>query len=333
MKEIEVLFLSKCRMSSTKLNEADGRYQDYTQSPRLFLRHQLLRVRHVPIRGTQMAANWISKLFPTPKPNGRCIVKTIHGLKMLVDPVADQGIEPVIFSTGTYEEGTLSALRVFLRQGGTFFDVGANIGLMTLFAAKHLGSSGQVVAFEAMPSTFELLRQNIGLNNLSHVNAVNMAIGSGRATAEIFDDLELRRGAASLVRSSETAGGISIPVISLDEYVSENQISDVTCIKIDVEGWELEVLRGAKSLLSRSDSPICIIECSRDRPMKEGTVEDLFEFLTSVNEYRLYRLVRGKERPSQLRGIGGERLPDHDNVFGLLPSHLAKLPAEIFARH
>jgi FkbM family methyltransferase len=300
---------------------------DLTRSLRMFLRHRLIGIRDIPIRGTRRLSKLAEGLIGPPQVKGLCIVKTIHGFKMLVDPVTDHGVERSIFSAGTYERGTLHALDGFLSNGGTFIDVGANVGLMTLFAAMKLRSSGHVVAFEAMPSTFEILWKNIELNGFSNVTAVNVAVGSATSTAEIFDDREMRRGAATLLRPSQGVHGWKVPITSLDEYLTANSVNDVTCVKVDVEGWELEVLRGAPATLHREKPPIWIFECSRQHAMFAGSVEDLYDMFMETKSYQVYRLARGKERPSRMVRIAKHELPNHDNIFCLTPEHVSKLPA------
>ena len=93
--------------------------------------------RHLPIHGTSRVARILCKLVPTPNPKGPCVVKTIHETTILVDPLLSrEGLEMSIFLYGTYEEGTLKIINHILREGGTFIDIGANIGLMSLYAAK-----------------------------------------------------------------------------------------------------------------------------------------------------------------------------------------------------
>ncbi len=95
-------------------------------------------IRYLPIRGTFKTTNLLAKIAPKPNPKGLCIVKTVHGFKMLVDPVLDKGLERALFNYGTYEAGTLKLMNDILRDGDTFIDIGANIGLMSLHAGKIL---------------------------------------------------------------------------------------------------------------------------------------------------------------------------------------------------
>lgn len=271
----------------------------------------------------------LAKFFPYPKPKGPCIVKTLHGFSILVDPILDKGIERPIFYNGTYEYGTMKIMNYIL-NGGTFIDIGANIGLMSLHASKILNYRGKVLSFEPLLSTYNILLKNIARNNLRNIKAINIAIGSTNGIVEIFDN-KVTRGSSSIIKINQTASSHRVPIKCLDTYLDENHFDSINCIKIDVEGWELEVLKGAAKTLSGPDAPICIIECSRLHPTFGGDIRDIYTFLCNINSYRIFRLERGKEKPSKLIQINSkDNLPKHDNLFCFLPEHIKRLPSRIF---
>jgi FkbM family methyltransferase len=223
-------------------------------------------------------------------------------------------------------------MNYILKENDFFIDIGSNIGLMSLHAAKILGGSGRVLSFEPQPSTYDILRKNIKLNHFANIEAVNIAIGSTNGTVDIYDNMEINRGSASLIKPNHTESSNQISIKSLDKYLEEHRINcNINCIKIDVEGWELEVLKGANKTLSGLNAPICIIECSTLHPTYGGARQDIYTFLRNANSYRIFRLARGKEIPSKLIEIGHkEDLPKHDNLFCLLPAHISELPSHIF---
>jgi FkbM family methyltransferase len=306
-------------------------HNDYSKRKGLNLCHKLTRIRNLPIPSSRRIVSLFAKLLPTPKPTGLCIVKTLHGFSILVDPILGKGLERSIFFNGTYEEGTLKIMNGILRDEDTFIDIGANIGLMSLHAAVILNGRGKVLSFEPLSSTYNLLMQNIKLNNLENIEAVNMAIGSTNGIVDIWDNTIINRGSSSIIKPHQTAAGHRILIKCLDTYLEEHHIDSITCIKIDVEGWELEVLKGAANTLSGADAPICIVECSTLHPTYGGDNRDIYSFLCNINSYRLFRLIGGKERPSKLIEIESkDDLPKHDNLFCFLPEHIKRLPGRIF---
>jgi FkbM family methyltransferase len=302
-------------------------YPDFSAHIGLRLAHQVSRLRRERTFGAVALGQIVGRLFPRPMASGPCVVKTIHGHLMIVDPVFDSGVERTLFDEGTYEEGTLRILENLLPAGGLFVDVGANIGLLTLHAAKILGARGHVLAFEPVPATYEILRKNIEINGYD-VTAVRMALGSTSGTAEIYDNLTANRGSSSLLPPDRPRAGHVTRVERLDEVLARRPAREkVACIKIDVEGWELEVLKGATGTLAGSEAPWCIVECTDYHPLHGGTPEDLFDFFRGINTYRIFRLEAGKSTVSRLVEIlrSGD-LPEHDNLFCMLQQHVDLLP-------
>jgi FkbM family methyltransferase len=307
-------------------------YTDRSKDIRLRLSHELNRLRYVSIPGAGRAIRLLARMIPRPTPSGPCVVRTIHGFLMTIDPVVDSGIERTLFDHGTYEEGTLRVMTYLLRAGGTFVDVGANIGVMTLHAASTLAGNGRVLAFEPLPSTYDILRRNLELNGFGNVEAVRMALGSTSGIAEIFDNMAANRGSSSLIAPDPADGGHETPIERLDDYLAARpETGRIACVKIDVEGWELEVLKGATETLSAAGAPSCIVECSHFHPTQGGSPRQIFDFFREVNPYRIFRLQAGKERPSRLVEIlHVEDLPEHDNLFCLMPEQLDDIPGSLF---
>ena len=307
------------------------RYNDYSKHIFLNLRHKLTYIREIPFKGSERIASFLAKFIPIPKPKGPCIVKTLYGFSVLVDPILDKGIERPIFYQGTYENGTMKIMNNVFKKGGAFIDIGANIGLMSLHASRIIGNRGDVLSFEPLSDTYNILLQNIALNKVSNIKAINIAIGSTNGVVEIFSGAKINRGTSSLIRTNQTQSSHKVPIITLDTYLDENPIGSITCIKIDVEGWELEVLKGAAKTLSSPNAPICIIECSHTHPPFGGDVQDIYDFLCNINDYKIFRLAKGKEKSSKLIQIKSkDSLPEHDNLFCFLPRHFKRLPRGIF---
>jgi len=253
------------------------------------------------------------------------IVPTTLGFRLLVDPIKDKGLENILYHHGIYEAGTLYILRNILNPQDIFFDVGANIGLMSITASTVVGNKGHVYSFEPLKDICDIIQINIKINEIQNISVYNKALGSKKDRKPIFEHGEIR-GSASLIKTEYNDREHIIEIDTVDNFISENKIEKVKAIKIDVEGWELEVLKGSNNLLSSIDAPIIIIEYSNLHPVHNGCLIDIYNFLLAVNKYEIYKLKRGKEVVSPLVKIETDKqLPEHDNLFCFLPSHKGKV--------
>ena len=295
-----------------------------------FLRHRIISTFHdLDIRGVRKIAHFLPRLL-LPKPGRAAAIKTLYGFYLNIDPLNDDGIDESIYYTGTYEKGTLWVLKQILSEGNIFVDVGANIGLMSILASSLVKKSGKVVAFEPNPVTMEILKENIALNNLSNIEISEYAIGSSDKTSRLYQRKDQNRGCASLIETEFEADIYDIQVIPLSSYFNQHDTIDL--IKIDIEGFELEALIGAREFLLGNSPPKLILECSE---MRKNTSHSgfggLYEFLTGLNQYRLFKSKGGKGRVSRLIEIRTQSdMPQHDNIYCFTRKHLSEIPGNIF---
>lgn len=259
-----------------------------------------------------------------PSPKGKAICKVPYGFSLIVDPIVDKGVERNIYFNGGYEYGTLEIMKKILDKDDVFIDVGSNVGLMTLAASSFVGSGGVVYSFEPYPETYQILSENLILNKTQNVRIYNLALGAESGKASIYSNMVVNRGSSSLLKPSHLdAKGEAVDIIALDEFIEKEEIKKIKMIKVDVEGWELEVFLGARKLLSSKAAPIICFEYSEDIVNRKAQKQDLYEYIRSVNEYHIFRLEYGKEYSSKLVPITSRaQLPKHDNLFCLLPVHL-----------
>ncbi len=263
------------------------------------------------------------------QPSHKMIIKTLYGFKMMIDPVNDNGVERAIYYTGTYEAGTLHVFDHLLKPGDVFFDIGSNIGLMAIFAAKKTGDTGVVHSFEPEPETFKILQQNCSLNHLRNIQLNNIALGSEEREGIIYPNMDINRGASSLVRQDNSAGK-TVWISTLDQYLEKNKVHPIKLMKIDIEGYELEMLKGAAHLLRSTAAPILCVEYS-EVVVHSGVVQDLYDFIISINQYRIFKLMKSKEDVGKLQEVfTKQEMPVHDNVFCFLPQHLSVVDPAIF---
>lgn len=146
-------------------------------------------------------------------------------------------------------------IRRYCRAGDTVVDVGANIGSLSLAAAAVVGTGGRVVAIEPHPTVFKYLCSNVKLNSTLVLEPLNVALGDEPGTLR-FSDL-----ASDNYNAIDETGALEVPVSTLD-ILFKDCSERVRLLKIDVEGYEEFVFRGAGALLARTD---CILYESWDR--------------------------------------------------------------------
>jgi hypothetical protein len=141
----------------------------------------------------------------------------------------------------------------------TFLDVGANIGQYTLLASGLVGESGHVHGFEPNARTFSVLESNLSINNLANAAITRCEVGA------------------------ESVASQPVPRVSLDDYVRQRRIEHVDLIKIDIDGGELDVLRGARQLLSSAHPPQLIVEFAESNQTPLGhSCAEMADFLRGL---------------------------------------------------
>jgi FkbM family methyltransferase len=154
---------------------------------------------------------------------------------------------------GTYEPELQSAIRDLVQEGGVAYDVGANIGYISLLLARKLGPGGRVFAFEALPANLERLETNLRLNNLvTQVEVVPVAVVDREGTVNFWVGPS---GGMGKAEGSEGRKGvdyksaIQVKGISLDEFVFRDGRRPPQVVKMDIEGGEVMALPGMRRLL------------------------------------------------------------------------------------
>lgn len=186
------------------------------------------------------------------------------------------------------EPKVFAALKERAKAGGVVLDIGANVGVYSLLMARWVGPTGKVYAFEPAPQTLQDLRDHVAINKMSkHIEVVDQAVSDQKGEAVFYahstsGENSLNPGFAK--RLSE-AQAVKVPVTTVDEFCEKNKIAP-TLLKIDVEGFEIHVLRGAQETLLRH-RPSLVIEM---HPMfwKEigVTIEEIRIFFSKL-DYRI----------------------------------------------
>ena len=281
------------------------------------LRHRFIStLRDMDVKGIRRLSVVLPKvLLPAVERAGKLIIQTLHGVKLLIDPAKDNGVELALYQTGTYEKGTIQLLGDFLKQGSIFMDIGANIGLMSTIASKIVGEKGRVYAVEANPKTIEVLRHNCAINLCENIEILPIALASDKGSAILYENWNVNRGGASLISQGDEHG-LTVSKERLDDLFSPD--SPVHLVKIDVEGFELEVLKGGIAWF-KTQQPVFIIEVSTQRSNQEGaTPESIMSFVANFGNYSFYKQKGTKERRGKLVSVtSAQDLPEHDNLIAI----------------
>jgi FkbM family methyltransferase len=208
--------------------------------------------------------NWLRRAL-TPAYNvllyalslGRGVPRAFNGEEFLVDP----RVRHLLLEH--HEPAVARYLRDRVRAGDICMNVGANLGLYALPLARWCGPAGRVIAFEANPRTAAILTRHVRMNALeTRVRVEAIAVGAVSGRAELFDTRPgsgiSRIGAAHPYYGADMSPSIEVPIVSLDEYCAAKRVSPDWLV-IDVEGFEFEVLRGARETILKRRSGLSIL--------------------------------------------------------------------------
>ena len=167
-------------------------------------------------------------------------------------------------------------------------DIGAHIGLYTIMASKHVGPNGKIVAIEANPDNFEMLNRNVKLNQLTNITNLNCAVYSQETRIKLYlaGEGSNRTKYNTLIAERANEGKekfVEVNADTLDHLMQLQGISEVNWIKIDVEGAELEVLKGAVNIISRSKDISLLIEIHNLAGSNSTLYEPIIQFLSLHN--------------------------------------------------
>ena len=179
------------------------------------------------------------------------------------------------WATGVWERKTWLGLAEHIPKNGVFVDVGAHIGYYSLKAASLVGPGGRVLAVEPNPETVRRLRANIRESGASEVVVEPVACSDSDGMLEFFAANEENAGASSLSKANAAQAGpvahsYRVRARRLDDIVRESGVSRVDVMKIDVEGAELLVLKGAGDTLDRFH-PVVAVELIEEQLKRMGT--------------------------------------------------------------
>ena len=193
------------------------------------------------------------------------------------------------FWLGTFETKERATFEKAVRRGNVVFDIGASAGFYTLLACVLAGERGKVFAFEPLPSNVSFLKSHLKLNGITNATVIEAAVAEHDGTARFETTANPSMGFLS------PRGSLEVKTVSLDELVSRGEIPAPDCMKIDVEGAEVSVLRGAKGLLAHHSPAILL--ATHGRPQHQ----ECLQFLTSLG-FTVKVLSDGPNARGEMRG-------------------------------
>jgi FkbM family methyltransferase len=211
--------------------------------------------------------------------------------------------------------------RSLLRPGDIVFDVGANIGLWAMGAAHRVASQGMVHAFEPAPANYRRLCHHARFNALAQIRCRQLAVSNCSGKATFYESGTDNSGLGSLAQRGESESAIEVETVTLDGYCQSEKIQRVDFIKVDVEGGESLVFRGATGLLSRPDAPILMFEASEDLAVRFGSSTASLKLFLAECGYEFFR-----PRGSKMEAVRSDGTHEFEDLFALKPYHRREYP-------
>ena len=206
------------------------------------------------------------------------VTATIDGIRYNLD--LGEMIDSNVLLLGGHEPRTMATVRRCVSNGDTALDIGANAGYYTLPLAQFVGPTGRVVAFEPTEWAYEKLQVNIGLNDFTNIRTEKLALSDSAGRREVASSETAFRASWPLEGRPHSRPVELVEFVRLDDYVGEN-VASVDFMKVDVDGFELRVLRGAVETLRRF-RPILLVEIGKATEAEVG--DDPLELVRLLDE-------------------------------------------------
>jgi FkbM family methyltransferase len=243
------------------------------------------------------------------------------GATASIDAPRHRGLADEFDRMGAYEPETTALCHALLRPGMVAIDVGANVGYFTVLFADIVGPQGYVLSFEPCRSTCTILRHNVAKNAFRHVHVVHAAVTHTTGKIQLYYSTSEETHSIGRIEST-TEAAETVAAWALDVYVDQVPLSRLDLLKIDVEGADLDVLRGARALLAKH-RPYVIVEASEMSSTFGYKPNALSAFLEQAG-YRVLAI----EQPDPLAWSGDLRGDVSSNLLAV-PQEKAEIIVEL----
>ena len=193
-----------------------------------------------------------------------------------------------LYFYGTHDERyVLTKFLKIIKPGDICWDIGANIGFYTCLLASQVKDTGAVVAFEPAARTSGYLQENVSLNEFTNVTVVNKGLGDNREQRQLYySEAALAEGTASLKYANGRAASEYVILDTIDNLIGK--LPPPNFIKIDVEGYQLEVLRGGEHFL-KTHAPLLMAELKDVGNTNRDDFSEIEKYITDLG-YSLYEI-------------------------------------------
>jgi FkbM family methyltransferase len=204
---------------------------------------------------------------------------------------ADNYIEWAILSNGTYEDEINKLIRVSLKSGKNALDIGGNIGLQSIRMSQCAGDNGKVFAFEPLSYLQKKFKRNVLLNKADNITLLPYALSDTEGEGDFtIDEKSWNQGTFSLSNKAEGTEKQHVIIKVGDNLPEITRLNSLDLVKIDVEGFEYQVLKGLKQTLQKH-KPRIIFEYDSNYWANTGQqIAECYSFLKSLN-YTIYQIT------------------------------------------
>lgn len=249
-------------------------------------------------------------------------IKLVPGVKIRCHP--DSYSAAAVLYCGLYDYDEMNFLLRYLHPEDSILDIGANVGVYTLLAASKI-QAGSVHSFEVLPKNYARLQENLRLNQFCQVKTYQIAVSDQPGTV----GLNLAEGdSMPFITHSETNKTITVPTDTLDNLLQNQFVTNLTLVKMDIEGAELLALKGAASLLKQQRPYVWILEINDSVSNFGHRKQDIVAFVHSYG-YSLYRYSADTNQVSPIsleQQQGNNVLAIADSALDFVRDRLAETP-------
>lgn len=244
--------------------------------------------------------------------HGHKITAEVNQFSMRLD--LRETIQRLMF-LGMYEPEQTAWFKQCLRPGDAIIDVGASFGYYTTLGATLVGPSGKVFAFEPSPVASQVIEEAIKDAAVHNILLTKAAVGREKGSASLFLPTTKYLHSPSILQSDPTFVPIQVPVIALDQFEPVLNVPKIKLVKMDVEGYEPDVLEGMKNLIKEKRVENIICEFNSGWLKRNATTSE--QLLKRFMDYG-YRIRAQTKLHEKLKGHHGETFDLQDIWFSIL---------------